>query len=430
MNDQNKDSLENFFKKGAQKYDIEFREGDWKKMEALLDSEMPVAFSLSALLKKIWPLVALLLVIPLGWYSFDRFSSDKATELGSVYHDDNIDSNPTTANDQLLESKNTNNQLVDSKTLTDSEIHTKSSENNQGLKPGFSSMWKTIDVATFTEMDKNEQVIYRNLQNESLEESFQSGDITSASSREQGTDRSESYAYRVPGMLIPLFPGSAFRNPFEPAQIEARPVVEDLGNTRYKASLTLGAGFSPDFSTVGLGNFVSPGIRWNFMAEMGVSRRLKINTGITWVKNKYEAKGEDYHAPPRYWKNGISADEAYGECIMLDIPINVRYDFLISGRHQIFISGGASTYFLLKEDYYFEYEADDPDLPQHWGTDEVSIYPFKIINLSVGYQYNLGRKGALQIEPFIKLPTAGVGWGEVDLHTLGIYFMYKYRLGK
>ena len=73
---------------------------------------------------------------------------------------------------------------------------------------------------------------------------------------------------------------------------------------------------------------------------------------------------------------------------------------------------------------------EDPELPEHWGTDESSVYPFKIVNLSVGYQYQLGSKGALQIEPFIKIPTAGVGWGEVDLHTIGVYFMYKYRIGR
>jgi hypothetical protein len=192
----------------------------------------------------------------------------------------------------------------------------------------------------------------------------------------------------------------------------------------------MGIGFSPDFSTVGLGNFVAPGIRWNAMFEVGLSGRFFMNTGIVWVKNKYEAYGEDYHAPSRYWKNGIVADEAYGECVMLDIPINLRYNVLMSGRHQFFISGGASTYFLLKEDYYFYYEEDDPELPKHWGTDKTTIYPFGIVNLSIGYQYQIGRKGAIQIEPFIKLPTTGVGWGKVDLHTLGIYFMYKYRIGK
>ncbi len=430
MNDQNKDSLENFFKKGAQNYDIEFREGDWKKMEALLDSEMPVAFSLSSFLKKIWPLVALLVVIPLGWYSLDRYSGGKTTELGAVNQGDNLEVNPSTGNDHLLNSQIIHNKLMDSQTQPDSEILSQRIDKNESLKPGLSSFKKMDIVASTTETVKNENLIHGDPKYEKLEKSGQSGGFVKSGTNEQDMINSESYAYSIPGMLIPLFPGSTVGVLADPDRLEARPVIDNPEDERYKISLSLGAGFSPDFSTVGFGNFVSPGVRWNFMAETGVSRRFMLNTGIIWVKNKYEARGEDYHAPPRYWKKGIAADEAYGECIMLDIPLNVRYDFLMKGRHQFFISGGASTYILLKEDYYFEYEVEDPELPQYWGTDKVSVYPFKIVNLSVGYQYQLGRKGALQVEPFIKIPTAGVGWGEVDLQTLGVYFMYKYRLGR
>jgi hypothetical protein len=425
MNDQNKDSLENFFKKGAQNYDIEFREGDWKKMEALLDSEMPVAFSFSSFLKKIWPLVALLLVIPLGWYSFDRFSGNKIHELGTVDAIENIQSSSNKTNDRVPELKNTQGQYVDYQSKAGQDMVSQNPGNIKEMNPGNSSSDKMVTVISSGELAKNKHAVYKNTQTEFIEESDASGGFTMTGNSEQKTVNSESFAYKVPGMLVPLFNGSSVDNLKDPGRLEARPVIDNAVNNRYKVSFTLGAGFSPDFSTVGMGNFVAPGIRWNFMAEVGVSRRFMINTGITWVNNKYEAYGEDYHAPPRYWKKGIAADEAYGECVMLDIPLNVRYNFLIKGRHQFFISGGASTYILLKEDYYFEYEVEDPELPQHWGTDKTSVYPFKIVNFSVGYQYQLGRKGALQVEPFIKIPTAGVGWGEVDLQTLGVYFIYK-----
>ncbi len=193
---------------------------------------------------------------------------------------------------------------------------------------------------------------------------------------------------------------------------------------------SLGVGYSPDFSTVGIGNFIAPGSRWTIIAEYSFLNRFSINTGVVFVSNQYEAYGKDYNAPPKYWKNGIEAEETYGECKMVDIPLNLRYDVLVESRHKLFISGGASTYFLLKEDYYFQYEQDDPDLPDHWGTDKTTVYPFGIVNISVGYQYMFGRKCSLQVEPFIKIPTTGIGWGNVDLHTIGTYLTYKYRIGK
>ncbi len=99
------------------------------------------------------------------------------------------------------------------------------------------------------------------------------------------------------------------------------------------------------------------------------------------VYNKYEAYGEDYHAPSRYWKKGIVADEAYGECKMIDIPLNLRYNVITNAKHKVFVSAGASTYFVLKEDYYFHYENEDPELPDHWGTEKTTVYPFGIINI-------------------------------------------------
>jgi hypothetical protein len=430
MNDQNKDSLENFFKKGAQNYDIEFREGDWKKMEALLDSEMPVAFSFYAFLKKIWPLIALLLVITLGWYSFDWFSGINTQEPVAVNQNNKMESIPSETYDPILERQNARARFVDSQPKPGQGTISQDPESIKEIEPGNSSSELMIAVTAKGEMANNEEAIYGNAQAEFIEGSVASGGYIMTGNREQRTINSEPFAYRDPGMLFPVFSTSTVGNLKDPDMLEAFPVFDNPGNDRFKVTFTLGAGFSPDFSTVGMGKFVAPGIRWNFMAELGVSRGFMINTGITWVNNKYEAYGEDYHAPPRYWKKGIAADEAYGECVMLDIPLNVRYNFLITGRHQFFISGGASTYILLKEDYYFEYEVEDPELPQHWGTDQVSVYPFKIVNFSIGYQYQLGRKGALQVEPFIKIPTAGVGWGEVDLQTLGVYFMYKYRIGR
>lgn len=238
-----------------------------------------------------------------------------------------------------------------------------------------------------------------------------------------------SMDYRL-HFLVPIVPTSEILESTTPENLPEASSINPKVDDVKRASFILGLGYSPDFSTVGIGNFVSPGSRWKLSAEVGFLKRLQLQTGIVLVNNQYEAYGEDYHAPSRYWKKGIVADEAYGECKMIDIPLNLRYNFFIRGKHQIFISAGASTYFVLKEDYYFHYEQDDPELPTHWGTEKTTIYPFGIINFSAGYQYMLGRKSALQVEPFIKIPTTGIGWGNVDLHTIGVYFMYKYRLGK
>ena len=246
-------------------------------------------------------------------------------------------------------------------------------------------------------------------------------------------DGAQSYRSSAIGLhfLSAIPPEMSITAPYVDVKMNYEQSQENIiPKARNKRPFNIGVGYSPDFSTVGIGNFVSPGSRWIVAAEYAISNRFLLNTGYTMVNNKYEAYGEDYHAPSRYWKKGIIADEAYGECKMIDVPLNLRYTALIKGKSRVFISAGASTYFVQKEDYYFHYDQEDPELPDHWGTEKMTIYPFGIINFSAGYQYFFTGKSSLQIEPFIKVPTTGIGWGKVDLYTMGVFFMYKYHIGK
>jgi hypothetical protein len=424
MNDQNKDNLEKFFKEGAQKYNIEFNEGDWRKLEARLDREMPVAFTFWSFLRKFWPIPLLIALIPAVWYAYFLYSRP------------DIDNSVNTEMAQEIENGDATGYITGQK-LSEAKVPTEQMETS------------TSSLNTFSEISGATE-------DPDLNSYTNSGNSLSTRAAGVLQDRSTSGNQGISNLIDVSLTGDALNyldNPFSihraglpylypkppvPERVEIRPShrfdsgtlteIDELGT--HRIAFYTGIGFSPDFSTVGLGNYIKPGFRWKVMAEVEFSKRFSLNTGIVWVKNKYEAIGDEYDAPSGYWLNGVAADATYGKCVMLDVPLNVRYNFHTMGRHKLFISGGSSTYFLLKEDYYFNYDQDDPSLPTYWGTDKTSIYPFGIINLSFGYQYQLGRRGALQVEPFIKLPIGGVGWGDVKLHTVGVYFMYKYRLGK
>lgn len=447
MKEQNKDSLENFFREGAQKYNIEFEEGDWQKLEAQLDKEMPVAFSFRTILKKYWPYAFLLLMMPGAWYTYSSLSrpdspphtlesTDQDTrnkgESGTI-------SDPELALEQESESQILNMQEGESsdydQSFQDEEevgndfysIAVEGRHENQEMDP--KNTREIVDMAD-PESEVGAMVI-------SSEESS----VYSQENKDNYPTFSSDQANAVSVHQITWLQSAGLPDikilpqPMEIETFVTPPQEDDTlrkgdAEKDRKVSFYAGVGFSPDFSTVGMGNFIAPGFRWNGMLEIGFAKRFRLNTGIVWIKNKYEAYGEEYQAPPGYWHNGIVPEETYGECVMIDIPLNVRYDIIKKDRHKIFLSAGSSTYLVMKEDYYFYYQSYDPDLPKYWGTDETTTYPFGIINISFGYQYDIGRRGAIQVEPFIKLPTSGIGWGNVDLHTVGMYFMYKYRIGR
>lgn len=417
MSEQNKDNLENFFRKRTRHHNIEFDEADWLKLEKQLDQEMPIAFSLLDFIKKFWIILLLLLVLPTAWYYFDHISPAKINNASS---DVNVEY--------------TNKSRVSSEEATTLEpastAHQAQSDNrrfsNSSLELNDDKSRQNIASIIHNQSSVNNDAI-RHVQKHANETTTK--DLGYAVLEDGAKSNDNIMDFRL-HFLSAITPSSSI-NASGYYQYLEKETPEELSPIKIgKSMFSVGVGYSPDFSTVGIGNFVSPGSRWSVIAEYGISNRFSVNTGIVLVNNKYEAYGEDYHAPSRYWKKGIIADEAFGECKMIDIPINLRYNFLIKGKNMAFLSAGASTYFVLKEDYYFHYDQEDPELPDHWGTDKMTTYPFGIINFSLGYQYQVNRRSSFQFEPFIKIPTTGIGWGNVDLHTMGVYFMYKYVIGK
>lgn len=411
MTESNKDNLEQFFQKKAQNPDIDFNEADWENMEARLDREMPVPAPWFSL-KKLWPIPIFIILGIIGWNYFNQGNTNTGIENHSIKQNTqkpplSEENSDEQTRDQILGKDSTKSSIKIN--LSDSETLFTSKNNDAA---------RLYDREGLIATGKSASENNRDIQGVSGYVVKRDGDEALRLSKASSLHS-----------LLPIPPKSAiFRTRFpEPETAQAGEIVKTLPR---KSNFIIGIGYSPDFSTVGIGNFVSPGSRWKLYLEYNYKNVIALSSGFEWVNNKYEAYGDEYHAPQRYWHNGIVADEAYGECIMIDIPVNIRFQAFTHGRHQLFLSGGLSSYFLLKEDYYFHYDQNDPDLPQYWGTDKMSIYPFGIINASLGYEYLFKSGGSIQLEPYIKIPTQGVGWGKVDLYTIGAYFSYRYRLIK
>ncbi len=141
----------------------------------------------------------------------------------------------------------------------------------------------------------------------------------------------------------------------------------------------------------------------------------------------YAASGEAYQPYPGYWKKYPLPDKINGQCQVLDIPLNVRYYAVSLGQSQLFVSSGLSSYLMLREDYEYvypyasNYERHERNTNRHY---------FKVANVSMGYERAWGKRGAIQVEPFVKLPLAGVGFGRIRLATIGTVFSWHYRLGR
>jgi hypothetical protein len=185
--------------------------------------------------------------------------------------------------------------------------------------------------------------------------------------------------------------------------------------------LSLKAMISPDYSSVEFSRPKHLGFNYGLLVEYNLSGRLSIATGVTRSKKIYSAKDLEY--------NGHYADAVDGDCRMWDIPINLYYHVNRAGKSWSFYAGaGLSSYLMSEENYTLYVQRPYGDYSYDRQVKNENNEWFSILNLSAGIQRNIGKHFAVQVEPYLKAPMAGVGEGDVSLASLGAFFNLKYNL--
>lgn len=150
--------------------------------------------------------------------------------------------------------------------------------------------------------------------------------------------------------------------------------------------------------------------------------------GAVYSTKIYAANASKYNPDNPYWQSYYPKPvEVEGSCKIIDIPLNMRYNLLQKKAYNLYAVAGLSSYLMLREDYKYIYQVYDSNLRQSWHGKNENQHFFKVINISAGYEQKLSRKFSLQAEPYIKLPTAGVGYGRIKLLSTGLFMSLKYK---
>jgi len=189
--------------------------------------------------------------------------------------------------------------------------------------------------------------------------------------------------------------------------------------------LAVRVGYSPDLSSVGFNNFTKPGSSFSLMAEYGLSRKLYVQAGVGRSEKIYYANASEYEWPGE-WKKGPKASSTDATCKIIEIPLNLRYDLIQKNRFRVFAGAGASSYFMQKENYVYNYPPHTYNII--WKDYEAKTGWFWLshINASAGYEYRISNKLSMLAEPYVKIPVKKVGYGKVDLFTAGMWISLRY----
>ncbi|NID11589.1 hypothetical protein [Fibrivirga algicola] len=196
---------------------------------------------------------------------------------------------------------------------------------------------------------------------------------------------------------------------------------------------------SPDLSGIGLENFERPGSNAGLSVQYQLTDRLSVTAGAMYSTKRYQTYASEY-VWPSYMNMDVWPEEIAGVCKMVDVPLNVRYDWLLRPRGdgrapaRWFASAGLTSYFIQHEVYSYEYANPADTKIKYWGWDNKKAgraggsFGFSNLNISVGYERPITHRLSWQVEPFVKIPLKQVGYFKVRLLSTGAFVGLRYRL--
>ncbi|MBB6127765.1 hypothetical protein [Mucilaginibacter lappiensis] len=427
MKGKNENKLDQLFKDGLSGSEdhIAFREEDWASMERLLDNKP----SKKAVIRRIIyysAAIAAILLLAVGLFFFNR--NDKAknelavkpkikTDTQLPVQKNNGQNNQPAVKDSV---KNTN---PGSENLAKNNVNGGKNEAGSalGVTPGKRSQQNNIPVnqnpvnpiipgnkTIKDSADKNKTVVPPVDNNNNV--------VDPTKVAATNTQKQNDLAANTTNPGQPDTAGSKTA-PVQQTKKD-KPSLKPILRTGPRFTLAIMA--APDLNAVN--SFNRNQVGTNFGVQLGIhlSKKLSISTGASYAVKPYQATGSQYNSIAWQGKSSNDLpDYVSANCKVLDIPLNLNYQFYAKGRNKFAIGSGLSSYIMLRENYHFSfadgskpsYDVQVDGRNQHW---------LGVLNLNATYERRINSKFSTIIQPYMKLPVTGIGVGRVDLRSTGV----------
>lgn len=180
----------------------------------------------------------------------------------------------------------------------------------------------------------------------------------------------------------------------------------------------------PDVSMVKSTKTSDIGYSFGLFAGYKFSKKIAVEAGVLWDKKNYYSEGEHFKTERISVPPHVEILNASGMCNMFEIPLNLKYDFKTNDKSSWFLTGGVSSYLMKKEDYTYLYKHYSSTYDVYKEYNNSTNNWFSVVNFSVGYQHRFLGKNFLRVEPYAKLPLAGIGIGKLPISSTGILLSF------
>lgn len=204
----------------------------------------------------------------------------------------------------------------------------------------------------------------------------------------------------------------------------AAPVIKN--KTKKQNGLYAGAIIGVGYNAVKNQALTKPGLELGLRAGYRFNKNLSAETEIIFDKKYYYSDGKYFNMVKvaTTMPTGMKVLSLHGSSSVFEIPIKIKYNFLLNNNRKIFATAGVTSLILSKEknDYLALLNGSKQNISTVYN--QSHNYFAAAIDLSIGYEFNIQKNKTLRIEPYLQVPLKGIGVGAMPVTGVGLHIGY------
>ena len=180
----------------------------------------------------------------------------------------------------------------------------------------------------------------------------------------------------------------------------------------------------PDASRVKTENVKNIGFSLGAGLGYDINKHLAVEAAALYSDKHYKSAYKDFNNSKTNWSSYDIIQELQGECKMIEIPVTLRYNIGTTRGHRFFAAAGLSSYIMKKESYTYDYTYTTYPGARVYNTSKSYSNSSKnwlsVLQLSAGWQKNIGKKISVRLQPYYNVPLSGVGIGSLHISGAGV----------
>ncbi|MDG2449953.1 MAG: hypothetical protein P8M34_09955 [Saprospiraceae bacterium] len=149
-----------------------------------------------------------------------------------------------------------------------------------------------------------------------------------------------------------------------------------------------------------------------------ISKKITLVGGIRYVIDSYRAEKGEYKTVTKLFEQSGYPEYTLARCSMIDFQTGIGYHFNRVDGSGLSIQLSAVSNAMLDEEYDYMFSDSEKNWTGSWFGAHSTI--FSALDISLNYRLPLSSNRFIELSPYAKIPTRGIGHGNIKLNTFGL----------